>query len=127
MRLGMSGPSYARSIVKIKSPLTEMIRQILMKNDILVKLVAARGYSAAPSSTAGSKGPSAAAPAPAPPADVPGLSSRCVEKKDGPVGPGAERNGTYKVPEYFSYNQTSYFEAEIEMSKFRIPQPSAKN
>ncbi|XP_052889724.1 uncharacterized protein LOC128298034 [Anopheles moucheti] len=101
-----------------------MIRQILLKNDILVKLVAARGYSQ-PASSGGAKGPSApAAPAVA---DVPGLSSRCVLKKDGPVGPGAERNGTYKVPEYFSYNQTSYFEAEIEMSKFRIPQPSAKN
>ncbi|XP_049277026.1 uncharacterized protein LOC125760697 [Anopheles funestus] len=102
-----------------------MIRQILLKNDILVKLVAARGYSQ-PASSAGGRGPSV--PPAAPPAtDVPGLSSRCVEKKDGPVGPGAERNGTYKVPEYFSYNQTSYFEAEIEMSKFRIPQPSTKN
>ncbi|XP_050071640.1 uncharacterized protein LOC126559514 [Anopheles maculipalpis] len=100
-----------------------MIRQILLKNDILVRLVAARAYSQ-PTPPAGPKGPSAP---PAPPADVPGLSSRCVAKKDGPVGPGAERNGTYKVPEYFSYNQTSYFEAEIEMSKFRIPQPSAKN
>uniref|UniRef100_A0A182NRG6 Uncharacterized protein n=1 Tax=Anopheles dirus TaxID=7168 RepID=A0A182NRG6_9DIPT len=99
-----------------------MIRQILLKNDILVKLVAARGYSQ-PATPAGGAAPKAAAPQ----ADVPGLSSRCVEKKDGPVGPGAERNGTYKVPEYFSYNQTSYFEAEIEMSKFRIPQPSAKN
>uniref|UniRef100_A0A182T4U3 Uncharacterized protein n=1 Tax=Anopheles maculatus TaxID=74869 RepID=A0A182T4U3_9DIPT len=101
-----------------------MIRQILLKNDILVKLIAARAYSQ-PAAPAGPKGPSA--PAPPAAADVPGLSSRCVAKKDGPVGPGAERNGTYKVPEYFSYNQTSYFEAEIEMSKFRIPQPSAKN
>ncbi|XP_035895596.1 NADH dehydrogenase [ubiquinone] flavoprotein 3, mitochondrial [Anopheles stephensi] len=99
-----------------------MIRQILLKNDILVKLVAARAYSQ-PAPPSAPKGPSA----PAAPADVPGLSSRCVAKKDGPVGPGAERNGTYKVPEYFSYNTTSYFEAEIEMSKFRIPQPSAKN
>uniref|UniRef100_A0A182JEM0 Uncharacterized protein n=1 Tax=Anopheles atroparvus TaxID=41427 RepID=A0A182JEM0_ANOAO len=103
-----------------------MIRQILLKNDILVKLVAARAYSQ-PSAPAGSKGPGAAAAPAAPSGDVPGLSSRCVQKKDGPVGPGAERTGTYKVPEYFSYNQTSYFEAEIEMTKFRIPQPSAKN
>uniref|UniRef100_A0A182MMG6 Uncharacterized protein n=1 Tax=Anopheles culicifacies TaxID=139723 RepID=A0A182MMG6_9DIPT len=103
-----------------------MIRQILLKNDIFVKLVAARGYSQPASSGAGAKGPTAPPAAPSA-ADVPGLSSRCVTKKDGPVGPGAERNGTYKVPEYFSYNQTSYFEAEIEMSKFRIPQPSAKN
>ncbi|XP_053669715.1 uncharacterized protein LOC128720094 [Anopheles nili] len=101
-----------------------MIRQILLKNDILVKLVAARGYSQ-PAGPAGPKAPTSATPST--PADVPGLSSRCVASKSGPVGPGAERNGTYKVPEYFNYNQTSYFEAEIEMSKFRIPQPSAKN
>uniref|UniRef100_A0A2M4C4D5 Uncharacterized protein n=1 Tax=Anopheles marajoara TaxID=58244 RepID=A0A2M4C4D5_9DIPT len=107
-----------------------MIRQILLKNDILVRLVAARGYSQ-PSAPAGSsKGPGAGAGAPASPAasgEVPGLSSRCVQRKDGPVGPGADHKGTYKVPEYFSYNQTSYFEAEVEMSKFRIPQPSARN
>ncbi|XP_058116016.1 uncharacterized protein LOC131288093 [Anopheles ziemanni] len=103
-----------------------MIRQILLKNDILVKLVAARTYSQ-PAAPAGSKGSGSPASPAAPSGDVPGLSSRCVHKKDGPVGPGAERNGTYKVPEYFSYDQTSYFEAEIEMSKFRIPQPSAKN
>ncbi|ETN66585.1 hypothetical protein AND_001626 [Anopheles darlingi] len=103
-----------------------MIRQILLKNDILVRLVAARGYSQ-PSAPAG---PAAGAGAPASPAatgEVPGLSSRCVQKKDGPVGPGADHKGAYKVPEYFSYNQTSYFEAEVEMSKFRIPQPSARN
>uniref|UniRef100_A0A2M4AJY4 Uncharacterized protein n=1 Tax=Anopheles triannulatus TaxID=58253 RepID=A0A2M4AJY4_9DIPT len=105
-----------------------MIRQILLKNDILVRLVAARAYSQ-PSAPAGSKGPAAgAAPvSPAASGEVPGLSSRCVQHKDGPVGPGADHKGTYKVPEYFSYNQTSYFEAEVEMSKFRIPQPSARN
>lgn len=42
------------------------------------------------------------------------------------VGPGAAKNGEYKNPEYYSYNVTSYFEAEVEMSKFRIPQPSNK-
>ncbi|XP_035776212.1 uncharacterized protein LOC118458133 [Anopheles albimanus] len=102
-----------------------MIRQILLKNDILVRLVAARAYSQ-PTAPAGSKGP-AAPPSPAASGEVPGLSSRCVQQKDGPVGPGADHKGTYKVPEYFSYNQTSYFEAEVEMSKFRIPQPSARN
>ncbi|XP_050101055.1 uncharacterized protein LOC126581438 [Anopheles aquasalis] len=104
-----------------------MIRQILLKNDILVRLVAARAYSQ-PSAPAGSgKGPAAPASSPAASGEVPGLSSRCVQQKDGPVGPGADHKGTYKVPEYFSYNQTSYFEAEVEMSKFRIPQPSARN
>ncbi|XP_052864991.1 uncharacterized protein LOC128271476 [Anopheles cruzii] len=104
-----------------------MIRQALWKNGVVLRLVATRAYSQ-PSGAAGSKvPPSAGTPPAAPSGDVPGLSSRCVMKKDGPIGPGADRNGEYKVPEYFSYDQTSYFEAEIEMSKFRIPQPSAKN
>jgi len=37
-------------------------------------------------------------------------------------------NGTgkeYKVPEYFGFNRMSYSEAEVEMEKFRIPQPIA--
>lgn len=42
------------------------------------------------------------------------------------VGPGAAKSAEYKNPEYFSYNNISYFEAEVEMSKFRIPQPSSK-
>jgi len=42
------------------------------------------------------------------------------------VGPGASKDGQYKNPEYFCYNRMSYFEAEIEMSKYRLPQPSNK-
>lgn len=60
-------------------------------------------------------------------ADVPGLSEACVHPATQPVGPNVDPNktGAYKVPEYFCYNNTSYFEAEIEMSKYRLPQPSA--
>lgn len=58
--------------------------------------------------------------------NVPGLSANCIKKTSGPVGPGAKVDGEYKVPEYFSYNNMSYYEAEIEMSKFRCPQPKAK-
>lgn len=54
-----------------------------------------------------------------------GLSEKCVKSKKEPVGPGATSNGEYKVPEYFCYDKTSYAEAEIEMAKFRCPQPSA--
>ncbi|XP_055643197.1 uncharacterized protein LOC129779635 [Toxorhynchites rutilus septentrionalis] len=102
-----------------------MIRQILVKNEILVQLVAARTFS----QPAGGR-PSAGIAKPAPPAaapgDVPGLSSKCVHSKTGPVGPGASRDGEYKVPEYFCYDKGSYFEAEVEMEKFRLPQPSSK-
>lgn len=42
------------------------------------------------------------------------------------VGPGASKDGQYKNPEYFCYHSMSYFEAEIEMSKHRLPQPSNK-
>lgn len=57
--------------------------------------------------------------------EVAGLSSRCVEPNKGPVGPGAKTDGDYKVPEYFCFNQYSFTEAEIEMAKYRVPQPSA--
>lgn len=59
--------------------------------------------------------------------NVPGLSEACVHPATQPVGPNVEPNktGAYKVPEYFCYDNTSYFEAEIEMSKYRLPQPSA--
>lgn len=42
------------------------------------------------------------------------------------VGPGASKSSDYKNPEYFLYNKNSYFEAEIEMLKYRCPQPKAK-
>lgn len=56
--------------------------------------------------------------------DVPGLSEACVKVGSQPVGPGAAKNAAYKNPEYFCYDKTSYFEAEIEMLKYRCPQPS---
>ncbi|CAG9788327.1 unnamed protein product [Diatraea saccharalis] len=59
--------------------------------------------------------------------DVPGLSSAVIHPASQPVGPGVDPNksGAYKVPEYFCYDNMSFFEAEIEMAKFRLPQPSA--
>uniref|UniRef100_A0A1B6GY67 Uncharacterized protein n=1 Tax=Cuerna arida TaxID=1464854 RepID=A0A1B6GY67_9HEMI len=86
----------------------------------------ARAYSAQP----GSQKPSSSNPAPpsstdfVPKANVTGLSSKCVATPSGEVGPGASKSGDYKNPEYFCYNNTSYFEAEIEMAKYRLPQPS---
>lgn len=58
--------------------------------------------------------------------DAPGLSPKVVNVPAHEVGPGASKNSTYKNPEYFCYNQDSYFEAEVEMQKFRLPQPSSK-
>ncbi|XP_037935180.1 uncharacterized protein LOC119669386 [Teleopsis dalmanni] len=57
--------------------------------------------------------------------NVKGLSSNCVEPTSTPVGPGAAPNAPYKVMEYFCFNRFSYAEAEVEMAKFRCPQPSA--
>ncbi|EDW82072.1 uncharacterized protein Dwil_GK18845 [Drosophila willistoni] len=56
---------------------------------------------------------------------VTGLSSNCVKSATSPVGPGASATSGYKVPEYFSFNRFSYAEAEVEMAKYRCPQPSA--
>uniref|UniRef100_A0A0A9YC39 NADH dehydrogenase [ubiquinone] flavoprotein 3, mitochondrial n=1 Tax=Lygus hesperus TaxID=30085 RepID=A0A0A9YC39_LYGHE len=74
--------------------------------------------------------PSSAAAAPISKAsindNVPGLSSKCLNVPNSAVGPGASFQGEYKVPEYFCYDKTSYFEAEIEMLKYRCPQPSSK-
>lgn len=58
--------------------------------------------------------------------DVPGLSNAVVKVPAEPVGPGAAKNTNYKNPEYFSYDKSSYFEAEVEMLKYRCPQPSTK-
>lgn len=89
-----------------------------------------RAYSTTPSSSSGHGASTVKPPSPPPKpkgvnADVPGLSARCVEKAQGPVGPGASTTGEYKVPEYFLYSRISYAEAEIEMAKYRCPQPSA--
>lgn len=61
---------------------------------------------------------------PKPSVQVSGLSVAKVPTE--PVGPGATKAGEYKNPEYFCYDKTSYFEAEIEMLKYRCPQPSNK-
>lgn len=58
---------------------------------------------------------------------VTGLSNLVVKVPSQPVGPGASKSSDYKNPEYFCYHNTSYFEAEIEMLKYRIPQPSNKH
>ncbi|XP_053696214.1 uncharacterized protein LOC128743627 [Sabethes cyaneus] len=100
-----------------------MIRQILLKNDILVRLVAARTFSSPTSGKVVQSGQPASPKAA--PSDVPGLSSKCVRSKSGPIGPGASRDGEYKVPEYFCYDKGSFFEAEVEMEKYRLPQPSS--
>lgn len=58
-------------------------------------------------------------------ANVPGLSANIVKPNSQPVGPGASVDGQYKVPEYYCFNRMSYHEAEVEMAKYRCPQPSA--
>ncbi|CAG4951084.1 unnamed protein product [Parnassius apollo] len=83
-----------------------------------------RRYSESSSQTQGS---SFASPSAVINTNVPGLSSAVIHPSSQPVGPGVDpsKNGAYKVPEYFCYDNMSYFEAEIEMAKFRLPQPSA--
>ncbi|XP_055545910.1 uncharacterized protein LOC129730539 [Wyeomyia smithii] len=103
-----------------------MIPQILLKNDILVRLIAARALSTPTSGKVIGATGTKPVPPKAASGDVQGLSSKCVHQKSGPIGPGASRDGEYKVPEYFCYDKASYFEAEVEMEKFRLPQPSAK-
>ncbi|XP_067640138.1 NADH dehydrogenase [ubiquinone] flavoprotein 3, mitochondrial [Eurosta solidaginis] len=58
--------------------------------------------------------------------NVPGLSSNVVKPTMEPLGPGASPTGDYKVPEYYSFNRFSYAEAEVELVKYRLPQPSAQ-
>ncbi|KAK4886092.1 hypothetical protein RN001_002363 [Aquatica leii] len=57
--------------------------------------------------------------------DVPGLSNQVVDYGNDPVGSGASKNSDYKNPEYFSYHKLSYYEAEMEMVKYRLPQPDS--
>lgn len=57
--------------------------------------------------------------------NVPGLSSYVIKQKAEPLGPGASKSKEYKVPEYFCYDRFSYTSAEVEMAKYRCPQPSA--
>jgi len=44
-----------------------------------------------------------------------------------PVGPGAGKTTEYPNPEYYLYNDKSYFDLEVEMVKDRVPQPNANN
>lgn len=57
--------------------------------------------------------------------NVTGLTSYVIKQKAEPLGPGASSSGIYKVPEYFCYDRFSYHGAEIELAKYRCPQPSA--
>ncbi|CAK1582620.1 unnamed protein product [Parnassius mnemosyne] len=84
-----------------------------------------RSYTDSSSQTHGSG--SSASPSTAINTNVPGLSSAVIHPASQPVGPDVDpnKNGAYKVPEYFCYDNMSFFEAEIEMAKFRLPQPSA--
>ncbi|XP_017121372.1 uncharacterized protein LOC108142198 [Drosophila elegans] len=75
--------------------------------------------SASGSGSAGSAQQATSSPA------VTGLTSNCVKPITGPVGPGASATAEYKVPEYYCFNRFSYAEAEVEMAKYRCPQPSA--
>ncbi|XP_071454761.1 NADH dehydrogenase [ubiquinone] flavoprotein 3, mitochondrial-like [Hetaerina americana] len=70
------------------------------------------------SSSTGSGGPNIAA--------VPGVTSKVMSIPNSEVGPGASKSSSYKNPEYYCYNPFSYAEAEVEMFKFRLPQPSNK-
>lgn len=57
--------------------------------------------------------------------NVPGLSPYVIKQKAEPLGPGASATGKYRVPEYFCYDRFSYHGAEVELAKYRCPQPSA--
>ncbi|CAH0387465.1 unnamed protein product [Bemisia tabaci] len=100
--------------------------QIIIFND-LSSQSSSKGSASSKSTKSGAKsGAKSTAPA-SPSGDVPGLSSQCLSVPATEVGPGASKQGDYKNPEYFCYNDASFFEAEVEMSKFRCPQPSAKS
>ncbi|XP_037035167.1 uncharacterized protein LOC119073664 [Bradysia coprophila] len=92
------------------------VRPVIRLNSLAIRAFS-NAKSGAP--TTANKGPSQ------PSLNVAGLSERCVKSNREPVGPGASATADYKVPEYFCYDKTSYAEAEIEMAKYRCPQPSA--
>lgn len=93
-------------------------RAVLRLNQLII-----RPFSSAPSKSGASSTPKSTPKQQT--LSATGLSERCVKSKKEPVGPGASTNGEYKVPEYFCYDKMSYAEAEIEMAKYRCPQPSA--
>uniref|UniRef100_A0A0A9Z8K3 NADH dehydrogenase [ubiquinone] flavoprotein 3, mitochondrial n=1 Tax=Lygus hesperus TaxID=30085 RepID=A0A0A9Z8K3_LYGHE len=55
----------------------------------------------------------------------PGFSKEVIEPNCNDVGPGAMKEGSYQNPEYFCYNEYSYYELHILLRTFRIPQPSS--
>lgn len=58
--------------------------------------------------------------------NVQGLTSYVIKQRAEPLGPGASIGGEYKVPEYFCYDRFSYHGAEVELAKYRLPQPTAR-
>lgn len=58
---------------------------------------------------------------------VQGLSSNVVKYGTKPVQSGVALDGVYKNPEYFAYDRMSYYEAHIELAKYRLEQPSASS
>lgn len=89
-----------------------------------VQRVISRAYSEGTNQTTGSA--SSTVP-PSSTTNAPGLSSAVVIPAAQPVGPGIkpDKSGPYKSPEYFCYNDMSYYEAEVEMAKYRCPPPNA--
>ncbi|XP_050503361.1 uncharacterized protein LOC126882441 [Diabrotica virgifera virgifera] len=57
---------------------------------------------------------------------VTGLSEKVFKVPDEPVGPGAAKNAIYKNPEYFCTHKYSFYNAKLELAKYRLPQPSTK-
>ncbi|KAF6213092.1 hypothetical protein GE061_010807 [Apolygus lucorum] len=55
----------------------------------------------------------------------PGFSKDVIEPNCDDVGPGAMKEGSYQNPEYFCYNEFSYYELHILLRTFRLPQPSS--
>lgn len=35
-----------------------------------------------------------------------------------------EQAGEYKVPEYFQYNELSFYDIDLDMAKYRLKQPT---
>ncbi|KAK3927392.1 NADH dehydrogenase [ubiquinone] flavoprotein 3, mitochondrial [Frankliniella fusca] len=83
-----------------------------------------RLYSSAKGSSKSSSGGASGSSSTSTP-NVTGLSKKVLDVPNTEVGPGASKSTAYKNPEYFCYNPASYFEAEVELLKYRCPQPSA--
>lgn len=100
----------------------KMISRCALRGSVL--RVISRAYSKETNQTTGSVSSSAPPP---PTTNAPGLSSAVVRPTTEPVGPGIkpDKSGPYKSPEYFCYNDMSYYEAEVEMAKYRCPPPNA--